>query len=259
MVDRRIVNQPQEMPKTKWTLFTDIDVNLVRDIMFKGFGAEIPLEGSITLTQNGTPTIYNNGQIRAATQNTIEVFGQDLELAEAQINFRGPIGIPSLEVTALRRIDGRRVGVNVTGQANDPMINVFNDAGLTEQQAMNALLTGRINDGAQVSTTGFQERVSSTVAAAGLSAGLQPTRELTNKIGRSFGLESLVVDASGSDTDANVNITGYITPDLYLRYGVGVFTPVDKFTLRYQLTRRVYVEATSSIERAIDVFYNWSF
>ena len=84
-------------------------------------------------------------------------------------------------------------------------------------------------------------------------------RDSTNKIGRSFGLESLVVDASGSDTDANVNITGYITPDLYLRYGVGVFTPVDKFTLRYQLTRRVYVEATSSIERAIDVFYNWSF
>ena len=259
VIDRRIVNQPQQMPKTNWTLFTDIDVNLVKDIMFKGFGAEIPLEGSITLTQNGTPTIYNNGQIRAATQNTIEVFGQDLELAEAQINFKGPVGIPSLEVTALRRIDGRRVGVNVTGQANDPMINVFNDAGLTEQQAMNALLTGRINDGAQVSTTGFQERVSSTVAAAGLSAGLQPTRELTNKIGRTFGLESLVVDASGSDTDANVNITGYITPDLYLRYGVGVFTPVDKLTLRYQLTRRVYVEATSSIERAIDVFYNWSF
>jgi translocation and assembly module TamB len=69
----------------------------------------------------------------------------------------------------------------------------------------------------------------------------------------------LAVDAEGVGNDTQVNVTGYITPDLYLRYGVGVFTPVNKLTLRYQINRRLYVEASSALEKAVDVFYNWRF
>ncbi|MGL5402984.1 MAG: hypothetical protein ACRC9I_04240, partial [Acinetobacter sp.] len=29
--------------------------------------------------------------------------------------------------------------------------------------------------------------------------------------------------------------------------------------LRYQMNRRLYLEASQSLERAIDVFYNWRF
>ncbi|MFW2068254.1 hypothetical protein ACG9ZB_17675, partial [Acinetobacter johnsonii] len=47
--------------------------------------------------------------------------------------------------------------------------------------------------------------------------------------------------------------------DLYIRYGVGVLTPVNKLTLRYQMNKRMYLESSQSLERAIDVFYNWKF
>ena len=84
-------------------------------------------------------------------------------------------------------------------------------------------------------------------------------RQFTNRIGQTFGLSGLAVDAEGVGNDTQVNVTGYITPDLYLRYGVGVFTPVNKLTLRYQINRRLYVEASSALEKAVDVFYNWRF
>ena len=133
--------------------------------------------------------------------------------------------------------------------------------GLTQQQAMNALITGRIsNSGAtQISEEGFKSEVSNTLAAAGLSYGLSGTRNLTNSIGQAFGLQRLTLDASGAGNDANVNLTGYITPDLYIRYGVGVFNAQSALSLRYQLTRRVYVEATSAAENAVDVFYSFQF
>ena len=35
--------------------------------------------------------------------------------------------------------------------------------------------------------------------------------------------------------------------------------PVNKLTLRYQMNRRLYLEASQSLERAIDIFYNWRF
>ncbi|MGO3896952.1 MAG: translocation/assembly module TamB domain-containing protein, partial [Psychrobacter sp.] len=81
----------------------------------------------------------------------------------------------------------------------------------------------------------------------------------TNQIGQAFGLQGLTVDASGSSEDTNVNVTGYVTPDLYIRYGVGVFNAESTLSARYQLTRRIYVEASSATENAIDVVYSWRF
>lgn len=78
---------------------------------------------------------------------------------------------------------------------------------------------------------------------------------MTNQIGQALGLESLTLDASGG----NVNVTGYITPDLYIRYGVGVFNAQSALSMRYQLTRRLYVEATQAVENSVDVIYQWKF
>lgn len=126
---------------------------------------------------------------------------------------------------------------------------------------MNALITGRINEGSSSlsQTEGFKSDVNNTLAAAGISLGLGGTRAFTNQIGHAFGLSGLALDAQGTGSDTQVSVTGYITPDLYLRYGVGVFTAVNTLTLRYQMNRRLYLEASESVERAIDVFYNWRF
>ena len=37
-------------------------------------------------------------------------------------------------------------------------------------------------------------------------------------------------DASGTDSDTNANVTGYITPDLYI-HGVGVFNAQSSFVV----------------------------
>lgn len=67
------------------------------------------------------------------------------------------------------------------------------------------------------------------------------------------------MDAQGQGDDTQVSLTGYITPDLFVRYGVGVFSSVNTLTMRYQLNQRFYLEASQSLEKAIDFFYNWRF
>ncbi|MGP5134166.1 translocation/assembly module TamB domain-containing protein [Psychrobacter cibarius] len=263
VLDRRLIGNIDEVLAISkpWSINADIGVDLGDDINFRGFGAVIPLAGAINITQTGTGVMRAKGVVQVSRRTNINAFGQNLELNYGQVRFNGDVMKPNLSIEAVKTISGKTVGVRVKGNTESPNIIVFNNAGLTQQQAMNALVTGRINNkgATQISEQGFKSQVTNNLAAAGLSFGLSGTRNLTNQIGQIFGFQSLTVDASGSSEDTNVNVTGYVTPDLYIRYGVGVFNAQNSLSIRYQLTRRIYVEATSAAENAVDVVYSWQF
>ncbi|OBY75498.1 translocation/assembly module TamB domain-containing protein [Acinetobacter gyllenbergii] len=265
--DVRVVQQGQDLLATlkaakPWDIRADMTVSLGNQVIFQGFESTIPLVGRLHLSQRGLETAMRaNGAIGVSQKVKIEAYGQSLDLNRAIARFNGPLANPTLDIDANKPVQGSMVGVRVTGTATVPNIQIYNDAGLSEQEALNALLTGRINEGNSglSNTEGFKSDVNNTIAAAGISMGLGGTRALTNQIGRTFGLSGLALDAQGTGDDTQVSLTGYITPDLFIRYGIGVFTPVNKLTLRYQMNRRLYLEASQSLERAIDVFYNWRF
>ncbi|PNK59965.1 translocation/assembly module TamB domain-containing protein [Psychrobacter sp. FDAARGOS_221] len=263
VLDRELIGNIEEVLAISkpWSINAEIGVDLGNDVNFRGFGAVIPLAGAIHITQKGQGVMNGLGVIQVSRRTRIDAFGQSLELNYGQIRFNGDVTNPQLSIEAAREIEGFDVGIRVKGEIADPNIIVFNEAGLTQQQAMNALVTGRISDSGatQISEEGFKSEVTNNLAAAGLSLGLRSASSLTNSIGNAFGLERLTIDASGNSEDTNVNVTGYITPDLYIRYGVGVFNAQNSLSLRYQLTRRIYVQATSSIENAIDVVYSFRF
>ena len=263
VLDRRLIGNIEEVLAISkpWSINADIGIDLGDDINFRGFGAVIPLAGALNIKQNGSGVMRAKGVIQVSRRTNVNVFGQSLELNYGQVRFDGDVMKPNLSIEAVKTISGKMVGLRVKGNTQNPNIVVFNNAGLTQQQAMNALVTGRINNtgATQISEQGFKSEVTNNLAAAGLSFGLSGTRTLTNQIGQALGLQSLTVDASGNSDDTNVNVTGYVTPDLYIRYGVGVFNAQNSLSIRYQLTRRIYIEATSAAENAIDVVYSLQF
>lgn len=262
VVDHRVEIDPRKVLKAAipWRIDADIDLNLGKSVFFRGFGANAPLAGNLHLRQRGYEGLSATGTVGVQRAVRVDAFGQSLLLRRGEARFSGSLTQPILDIEAVKSVEGRNVGVRIGGRPTNPAIVIFNDAGLSEQEALNALLTGRISSNNTVTNTaGFKSDVNNTLAAAGLSFGLSGSRNFTNKLGRTFGLSGLTVDAEGVGDDTQVNVTGYISPDLYLRYGVGVFTPVNKLTLRYQVNRRLYIEASSALEKAIDIFYNWRF
>lgn len=262
VIDRRLAGQIDEVLKvTKpWAINAEIGIDLGKNVEFQGFGAKLPLAGALHLSQKGQGSMQARGVVQVAKRSKVEIFGQNLDLDFSQVRFNGAVSNPSINVQATKQIQGVQTGVKVTGQVAKPNIMVFNDGGLTEQQAMNALVTGSLNtSGQNTNEQDFRSRVNNTLAAAGLSFGLSSTRGLTNEIGQAFGLQSLTLDASGTGSDTLISITGYITPDLFIRYGVGVFTSQPELSMRYQLTRRLYIEGKSALNNTIDLIYNWKF
>ncbi len=263
VLDRRIIGNLNEVlaASKPWLINANVGIDLGKDVNFKGFGAELPLTGALVVTQKGQQPMRAKGAVKVARRTKVDVFGQSLGLNFAQFKFNGYLQEPLVSIEAANDIEGRTVGLRAKGKLSNPDITVFNNAGLTEQQAMNALVTGRISNqtATQVNEEGFRSEITNNITAAGLSVGLRGTRNITNQIGRTVGLQNLTLSASGNGDDTNINVTGYITPDLYLRYGIGVFSAQNTLSARYQLTRRVYVEATSSVEKFVDVVYSWRF
>jgi translocation and assembly module TamB len=55
---------------------------------------------------------------------------------------------------------------------------------------------------------------------------------------------------------ARMTIGRYLTPDLYISYGIGLFDKVNTFNMRYRLTDRLHVESTASSGRTgADLIY----
>ena len=149
--------------------------------------------------------------------------------------------------------------VRVEGRANAPTLTLFADTAMTQDEMLGYLLLGRpLYQEGQLNLGGAGNDTA-LLASAALSLGIKGGQGIAGDIGNALGVKNVTLDAEGSGDDTRFTVSGYLSPRLYLRYGVGVFTPVNKVTLRYKLNKSLYLEAVSSLESALDLFYNFKF
>lgn len=78
------------------------------------------------------------------------------------------------------------------------------------------------------------------------------------KIGETFGVSNLALDTEGWATPPVV-VSGYVLPGLQVKYGVGIFDSLATLTLRYRLMPKLYLEAVSGLDQALDLLYQFEF
>lgn len=243
--DEVIVGQEAEEPALR-SLNMDVTVNVGKDrVSFEGFGVTGDLAGSLA--------IGNNLDTRGALQlnnGNFEAYGQKLELRRARIVFVGPVSEPYLDIEAIRKVDNVTAGLRLSGPASEPRTEVFSEPPMPESEALAYLVFGR-----PMRNSGEQGQVSQ----AALSMGLARTSGLTRSLGEEVGIQNFVLETEGSGDSSSVVASGYLTKDLSIRYGVGVFEPVTKVALRYDLGRYFYVEAASGLAASLDLFYTRDF
>ncbi|WP_157988388.1 hypothetical protein [Candidatus Erwinia haradaeae] len=54
-----------------------------------------------------------------------------------------------------------------------------------------------------------------------------------------------------------VQMSAEVLPHLQIKYSIGIFDSVDKLTLRYQLFPKLYLEAISGMNQAVDFLYHF--
>lgn len=239
-----------------WDVNADIQLLLGDDVYFHGYGVNGQLLGSLRLHQEGKRGLEAHGDVELGKEARYDAYGQRLEIRRGRLIFAGNLTQPGLDVEAIREVDNKVVGVRVQGRANAPEATLFSDTSMSQEEIVSYLVLGRPLDTSGRPDTGAGNM---TAAAAAIKLGATGGAGLTSRVGETFGITDFTVDAEGSGDDTQFTVSGYISPKLYLRYGVGIFTPVNTASVRYKINSRLYLEAVSSLESAIDLFYNLRF
>lgn len=245
--DARVVGRDVPEAEQGMGIAMDVDVEVGQDkLAFSGFGLTADLRGRVHIGDNldtrGELDLVN-GRYRA--------YGQRLTIRRARLLFTGPIDQPFLDVEAIRRVDTVVAGIRLSGSAEQPSTTVFAEPAMSQEQALSYLVLGR--------PLGQSTGDNNMLGQAALALGLAGSSSLTTSLATSLGIQDFQLDTEGSGVTTSVVASGNITERLSLRYGVGVFEPANTIALRYELSRRLYLEAASGLASSLDLFYRRDF
>ncbi|MBC8952204.1 translocation/assembly module TamB domain-containing protein [Xenorhabdus sp. PB62.4] len=251
MLDKNL--QPIGKKKSSILIQSNLNVHIGNDVRLSAFGLEAQLKGALKVLQD-KQGLGLNGQIDIP-EGRFHAYGQDLQVRRGTIMFSGPPDQPLLNIEAIRNpestANGVIAGVRVTGLADKPKVEIFSDPAKSQQEALSFLLRG---EGLE---KGDSDNSQMTAMLIGL--GVAQSGQLVGKIGETFGVSDLALDTQGVGDKSQVVVSGRITKDLQVKYGVGIFDTLATLTLRYRVMPRLYLEAVSGIDQALDLLYEFEF
>jgi translocation and assembly module TamB len=212
-----------------------VRITLGEEVTFDGFGLSAGIQGSLlAIEKPGEPTT-GSGELRIV-DGTYEAFGQKLDVEKGRVLFAGgPINRPGIDARAVRRpAEGILVGVNVRGDLRQPDVTLFSDPVMTQGNQLSYLVLGRPLSG----TSGGE---GSALSRAVLALGLKSGNVVAEKIGGELGLDQFTVESGGNGSStaaeqASLVIGKYLTPKLYINYGLGLFDPVSTLRVQYAIS-----------------------
>lgn len=224
------------------------------DVRVDAMGLKARLTGKLHVEQMQN-TLGLNGQITVPF-GQFRAYGQDLIVRKGEFLFSGPISNPLLTIEAVRNpertADDVVAGVRVTGTVQRPKAVIFSEPALSEQEAFSYLIRG---EGLDPSGDTDNSAITSALIGLGLSQG----SGLLTEVGDAIGLTDFGIDTEGAGDSSQVVVSAYVLPGLKVKYGVGLFDSLATITLRYRVLPRLYLEAASGVDQALNLLYQFDF
>ncbi|ROS04971.1 autotransporter secretion inner membrane protein TamB [Sinobacterium caligoides] len=234
---------------SKWKYDIHVGVHLGDKVRFKGFGAELRFDGGLKASVGRSGDLRGVGEIRIA-EGSYQAYGQDLRVRKGSFAFNGPISSPDISLEAIREISGENitVGLRVTGRPERPKVKVFSEPSMDENTALLYLLTGHGPD---------EKGSGNALSSAALAMALASSEGRVGGLADKLGISDFQLSTGSGDSGTEVQISGYLRPDLFVQYGMSVFEDVNTLTLRYKLRPQLYLEAISGVTSALDLIYSF--
>ena len=240
--------QQQEQQHAQTPITAHVTVKLGNQTRLKGEGLDGTLTGQLVV--NAVPGRAPTGQGQINVAGTYKAYGQDLTIQRGQLLFAStPLDDPGLNIRAVRSLnpnatisEGQQVGLDIAGTARRPVLTVFSNPVMQQSDALSYLITGKPLS--QISS-GQGSLVSSAAQTLGSLGG----NLLAKNIGSRLGIADIGIassDALGGNSAFTVG--KYLSPRLYLSYGIGLFESGEVITLRYRLSKRWNLEAQQASE-----------
>jgi translocation and assembly module TamB len=221
-----------------------VTVKLGDKVSVVGYGLDSTVTGQLVVREApGEPTT-GSGQLTVAGR--YKAYGQDLTIKDGRLLFAGtPLDNPRLSIVAMREIsDNLQTGLRIAGSAQRPVITVISDPAVGEADALSYLVTGRsLSEVGSASGSSQDTLASASQSLQGAGAGL-----VAKRIGARLGLDEAGVEENELIGGSALTVGQYLSPRLYLSYGVGLFEPGEVIALRYKLSDDIGVKVQRGSE-----------
>jgi translocation and assembly module TamB len=153
-----------------------------------------------------------------------------------------------VDIRAYRETNDAEVGMQLSGDIKNMQGTLYSSPALPEDEILALLITGK-------SFNNVSDQDSNALLGAIANFGLGRSEGLTNKVSSKLGFDSLTVEGGETLEDSALGLGKYITPDLLLRYKVGLFDRQSVLGIDYNLTDHIKLEVETGISQSVDISY----
>ncbi|HJV10132.1 MAG TPA: translocation/assembly module TamB domain-containing protein, partial [Burkholderiales bacterium] len=222
------------------------------NLVVQGYGYDGRVTGLVDLATTTDGELRAFGRVQAV-RATFLAYGQRLDVDPGVLIFDGPLDNPTLQITAWRRNQAVEAGVQITGTARAPSVNLVSQPPVSEGERLSWLVLGRPPSSATQADLGLLQAAAGALLAGGESVPLD------RRIARRFGLDELTLRGSAELTDRVVAVGKRLSNRLYLSYEQGIGAVASNLIkLDYALGRRWTLRAETGSSSGGGLFYRYS-
>jgi translocation and assembly module TamB len=232
----------------KWAIRSKVRLTLGERVNFFGFGFDGRLGGSLLLEDQPGHLTTATGEINIP-EGRYRAYGQRLDIEIGRLLFTGgPLTNPGLDLRAVRHINNITAGVIARGTLTQPQLELFSIPSMDQTDMLSYLMLGRPMETAS-GTEGAM------MAKAALAIGLSGGDKIARLLGDRFGLDEMRVESSDEGDQASLVVGRYLSPKIYVSYGVGLIEAINTFSVRYKINDSWQIKAESGAAQGADIFY----
>ncbi|HET6655312.1 MAG TPA: translocation/assembly module TamB domain-containing protein [Gammaproteobacteria bacterium] len=254
----QVIIRPGKQETSGFAHHFNADIRLVLgdDVHFNGFGLKSRITGNLEIVEKGNHPTQASGELNLVN-GEYRAYGQGLVIEQGTLLFAGPITEPGVDIRAVRHpAEDITVGVSISGTIKQPQFELFSDPPMTQAETLSWLVLGRPLEGTS-------DQQGSALSRLALGLGIKQSNKVAKNLGESLGLDTFSIKTGSGEAGAASNvyeaalvIGKYLSPRLYVSYGIGLFEPVNTVRLEYTLSSRwKLVTESSSVASGGDLIY----
>ncbi len=241
-----------EEPAVLAALFAEVTVEMGEEVHLDAFGLSGRLAGALTVDAAPGRPIRGRGELQIV-DGEYTMYRQTLEIERGRLVFAdGPIDDPGLDIRVIRETRDVRAGMDISGTATEPRATVFSEPAMAEADVLSYLVLGR-------PATFAGEEDGEVLGRAASAVGMAGAQRIADRVGRGIlGLDEARVETEEGEglQEAQLVVGTYISPRLYVGYGLGLFETTNVLRVRYHLGEDWLLRTESGVETGADLLYS---
>jgi translocation and assembly module TamB len=241
--DEVIVGQEPTDPLRRFEVVSTITLVLADHVNIDTTGLTGRLAGNITVRSGYDKVTSATGELNIE-QGKYTAYARKLDIQRGRLIFTGgPVGNPGIDIRAIKVFPDVTAGVNVRGTLLQPRISFFSEPSLTQSQIVSLILAG-----------GSLESAQNRQAGAGNELLAQGGAILAQQLGSHVGIEDVSLE-SDLTNETSLVLGRYLSPRLYVSYGIALTQQLNVLKLRYSLGDRWTIKTEVGQARGADLVY----